>query len=160
MLAYGESRTPPPPLWSAHARLTRLQRDSGLTHLRCCWLVLLLPSAVQRKRRQQNRRTELNQRRAMVLPDGSAAPGAMPTYSGGSQPPPAPLRPNNMLAAIQNMPPQEKRAMLVSALKRALPIMMQTAQVSQTRHAQSAVARCSFYAVQVIYMQRHMLVYT
>lgn len=67
----------------------------------------------------------------MVLPDGSAAPGALPTYSGGgSIPPPAPLRPNNMLAAIQSMPPQEKRAMLVSALKRALPIMMQTAQVS------------------------------
>jgi hypothetical protein len=35
-----------------------------------------------------------------------------------------------MLAAIQSMPPQEKRAMLVSALKRALPIMMQAAQVS------------------------------
>lgn len=66
----------------------------------------------------------------MVLPDGSAAPGALPTYSGGgSLPPPAPLRPNNMLAAIQSMPPAEKRAMLVSALKRALPIMMQTAQV-------------------------------
>jgi hypothetical protein len=111
---------------------------------------------VQRKRRQQNRRTELNQRRAMVLPDGSAAPGAMPTYSGGSQPPPAPLRPNNMLAAIQNMPPQEKRAMLVSALKRALPIMMQTAQVSQTSQAGmrrqqrlgAASTQCRLYALQ------------
>lgn len=86
----------------------------------------------QRKRRQQSRRTELNQRRAMVLPDGSAAPGALPAYSGGggAAPPPALMHSSGMLAALSTMPGPEKRAMLVSALKRALPSMMNAAQVS------------------------------
>lgn len=107
----------------------RPSRDAVVAHIKDAVKMLMHASEeLQRKRRQQNRRTELNQRRAMLLPDGSAAPGAMPTYSGDA-PATGNLRPNNMLAAIQSLPPQEKRAMLVSALKRALPIMMQTAQV-------------------------------
>lgn len=83
---------------------------------------------LQRKKRQQLRRNELNQRRALLLPDGSAAPGSLATTAAGIPAPPA-VRPTNMLQAIQAMPMAEKRAMLIAALRRALPVMMQTCQV-------------------------------
>jgi hypothetical protein len=57
-----------------------------------------------------------------------------------------------MLAAIQSMPPAEKRAMLVSALKRALPIMMQTAQV---RDAQGWAVWCVLEAALTAHCSGH-----
>jgi hypothetical protein len=103
-------------------------REAVIAHIKEAVKLLMHSSEeLQRKKRQQSRRSELNQRRALLLPDGSAAPGALPTTAAGTPAPP-PVRPTNMLAAIQALPPAEKRNMLISALRRALPIMMQTAQ--------------------------------
>jgi hypothetical protein len=45
-----------------------------------------------------------------------------------------------MLAAIQALAPAEKRNMLISALRRAIPVMMQTAQVWALGAAAAAAA--------------------
>lgn len=111
-------------------------REHVISHIKEGIKMLMHSSEeLQRKKRQQMRRNELNQRRALLLPDGSAAPGALPTTAAGTPAPP-PVRPTNMLQAIQAMPMAEKRAMLISALRRAIPVMMQTCQVSRLRSPQ------------------------
>jgi hypothetical protein len=85
---------------------------------------------LKRKKRQQARRAELNQRRALVLPDGTAAPGAPGGVSPGSIAAAQAInsRPGSMLAVIQAMPMDQKREHLVMVLRRSLTHMMNISQ--------------------------------
>ena len=95
-------------------------------------LRLLMHSSeeLRRKKRQQARRAELNQRRALVLPDGTAAPGAPGGASPGSIAAAQAInsRPGSMLAVIQAMPMDQKREHLVMVLRRSLTHMMNISQ--------------------------------